>query len=284
MKEDKTYTYDALSPGGERDKFYTFEGKTAKIRSRILDEARIKVFQDMDDDKNAESTRRASERAIFYYISTGDIIKISQMLEQTSKDETNVNTGNDSIVGDISEDARLQALSIMISGVTLCTRAAIDGGLPETVAYDLSDSYIHHALEITNHRQIMNLISCAVYDFTYEVYKYKYRDCSSLVKKCCEYISRHLHDEITLKTLSELTGKSANYISDSFYKDLNIRPTPYIRKLKLDYACHVLEVADLSISAVSDLLAFPSTSSFITYFKAEYGLTPLQYRYRVLSK
>lgn len=99
-----------------------------------------------------------------------------------------------------------------------------------------------------------------------------------LIRKCCEYINRHLHDEITLKILAGITGRSANYISDLFYKELGIRPTEYIRKTKLGYACHVLEIANLSVSAISDLLAFPSASSFISYFKAEYGVTPLQYK------
>jgi len=270
MAKIKDFTYDALAAGPERDRFADFDSEIAQIRNRILEDTRVKVFQEMDDDLEQTATRRSTEKAFFYYISSGDIVKVGELLQHMEKNEQKV--------GDISEDALKQEQSMFISAVTLFTRAALDGGLPETIAYSLSDAYIHTVLDMKEPSKITKLIFGAFYDFTYEVHRYKYRDCSSLVRKCCEYINRHLHDEITLKTLSDLTGKSANYISDSFQKDLQIRPTLYIRKLKLDYAKHVLEVADLSVAAISDLLAFPSTSSFITYFKEEFGVTPLQFK------
>lgn len=269
MTDIKDFTYDALMLGKERERYYSFAPKIEKIRNGVIEDARLKVFYEMDHETGEKVTRRASEKAMFYYVSTGDIVKISEIIAHADANQR---------YGDISENARMQALSILISAVTLFTRAAVDGGLPETIAYSLSDAFIHSALSMERADEIMTLASCALYDFTFEVNRYRYRDCTQLVRKCCEYISRHLHDEITLKTLTEYTGKTANYISDSFYKDLKVRPTVYIRKLKLDYAKNILEVAELSVAAVSDLLAFPSTSAFITYFKEEFGVTPLQYR------
>ena len=274
MVELKNYTYDALSGGLERDRFFSFDENTIKLRNRILKEARKKVFVEMDDERFSKSTRRAYEKAMTYYISSGDIVKISSTLNGSLIH----NSSEEVPVGDISENQYFQTLSLFISAVTICTRAAVDGGLPELIAYNLSDAYIHEALEIKSPKQIDNLSRAMVYDFTYEVYKYKYRNTSLMVRKCCEYISRHLHDEITMKTLCQLTGKSANYISDCFFKEMKIRPTVYIRKMKLDYACQVIDTADISVSALADLLAFPSTSSFITYFRQEYGKTPLQYK------
>jgi len=273
-------TYDALVNGPERDRFVKFSGECAKIRSAILEDAAKKIFYERDDDVHSMQTRRNYEKASIYYISTGDIVKISEMIHAAS-----VNPGGEReieakgvIIGDLSENAIIQAQGIFISAVTLCTRAAVDGGLPEIVAYNLSDAYIHKALEIRDSKKISELTGCMVYDFTYEVYSYKYRDCSLLVRKCCEYISRHLHEAITMKTLSELTGRSENYISDMFFKDIHERPTAYIRNTKLIYAKHVLETADIPVAAISDLLAFPSASSFITYFREAFGMTPFQYR------
>lgn len=263
------FTYGVLTQGQDRDKFCTFSPVINSYRKKVLTDARNKVFSDMDQEEE-NTARRATEKAVFYYVSNGDIVKISEMIEARYVGNTKF--------GDISEIASLQALSLAISAVTLYTRAAVDGGLPEQIAYNLSDAYIHTLLEIKDAETITDMIYTIMYDFTYEVYRYKYRDCSALVRKCCEYISRHLHDEISLKTLGEITGKSPNYISDSFYREMGIRPTLYIRRLKLDYARSVIEAADLSVSAISDLLAFPSSSSFITYFREAYGMTPLQYR------
>lgn len=268
VKNIKDFTYDALSEGPERNRYVSFDTDILELRNQVLNSTRAKVFQDMDMDNAAN--RRTSEKAFFYYISTGDIVRVGELIRGDAT--------QDQQVGDISENALFQEMSMFISAITLFTRAALDGGLPETIAYNLSDAYIHAVLELKDPSKITKFIFAAFYDFTYEVHCYKYRDCSPVVKKCCEYINRHLHDEISLDTLSELTGRSNNYISDSFFRDLQVRPTVYIRKLKLDYARHVLETADLSVAAISDLLAFPSTSSFIAYFKEEYGLTPLQFK------
>ena len=81
--------------------------------------------------------------------------------------------------------------------------------------------------------------------------------------------------------MEKCTGKSAGYISKIFQDEMGMRPIAYIRKEKLDYAIHALELTDFSVSAISDLLSFPSTSAFIKYFKEEYGCTPLEYKNRI---
>ena len=248
------------------------------IRSKIMKDYGQAIFLEMDNEKTAYSTRRAQEKAILHYISTGDILKISALLDLSEKKKQGKVTTDSMTVGAMSDIPKLQALGLLISGITLYTRAAIDGGLPEHMAYALSDSYIKNSITLNNITEINEITNCALFDFTNEVYKYKYKDCSLLIRTCCEYITRHLHDEITLSTLSTLTHKSANYISDSFYKELGIRPTEFIRNQKLDYAKSTLEIADLSITALSDLLSFPSPSAFIAYFKKRYEVTPMEYK------
>jgi len=276
--EQGKYGFSVLSTSRDRDSYYSFDSSINGIRNKILNDARLKVYMEMDSDDDIKITRRASEKAFFYYVSTGNIAKISEILHQFERGEEMDETASYLRVGEISESAEKQAMGMFISAVTLYTRAAVDGGLPESVAYNLSDAYIYQTLHVTDPEIIKKLTVSALYDFTYEVYMYKYKDCSPMVKKCCEYISGHLHDPVTMKNLAELTGKSPNYISDCFEKELHIRPITYIRKLKLDYARHVLDAADLSVSLISDLLSFSSTSSFITYFREEFGMTPLQYK------
>jgi len=277
-KKIEDITYDPFGDSHDRDRLYSFKGEINDIRKKILRDASTKMFIEMDSDANPGISRRNYEKAAVYYISTGDIFKITELISEAEKILENRMENESVPVGELSENTLIQEQSLFISSVTICTRAAVDGGLPEIIAYNLSDAYIQNALKLREYKKITELSRCMVFDFTYEVYKYKYRNCSILVRKCCDYINRHLHEPITLKTLSELTNKSANYISDLFYKDIKYRPTVYIRKLKLNYARHILESTDLSVSSVSDLLAFPSTSSFISYFKDEFGETPLMFK------
>ncbi len=252
------------------------------------------LFLSKDTPGPDNGTRRIQEKALYYYVSSGDIIRIDELVSDAieNSDQRQAIKYNDfgkspvigaDSVGDVSESPILFAKYLLIANVTLATRAAIDGGLPEDVAYAMSDGYLRYMDKINDIEKINLLSSKALRDFTYAVHDYAYKNCGPLTKNCCEYIQRHLHDNITMETLAEVCHRSPNYISDVFAKELGIRPMQFIRNRKLEYARAILDTTELSVSAISDLLAFPSTSSFISYFKKKYGATPLKYKSRVSS-
>lgn len=253
-----------------------------QVRRQIQEGIRKQLFIETNSDGEAMATKRLGEKAFLYYISSGNVKMIKQFLLKR-KDKNFFDPVDDANVGEVSDNPLEQAISMFVSGITLATRAAIEGGLPEHIAYALSDNYIKYSLPIHDIQMLNDLQDCAVYDFTQQVHQYKYRNCGPIVKKCCEYIERNIHSKITLTELSQLTHKSQGYISECFFNDLKIRPTEYIRKEKLEYATKILHMSDISVSAISDLLAFPSTSAFIQYFKKMYGCTPIEYRNSALD-
>jgi AraC-like DNA-binding protein len=252
------------------------------------------IFMSNDTPGPDNGTRRIQEKAIYYYVAAGDVVRIDEVVSTAFDNIVKTKTtviepytkgafaGPDT-VGDVSESPLLFAKYLLIANVTLATRAAIDGGLPEHIAYAISDGYLRYMDKINDIMKINLLSNKALRDFTYAVHDYALKECGPITKSCCEYILRHLHDNITMKTLSQISHRSANYISDTFAKELGMRPMTFIRSRKLEYARTLIETTSLSVSAISDLLAFPSTSSFITYFKKEYGLTPLQYKSKDVS-
>lgn len=241
-----------------------------------------RLFYDQEE-ATFEKNRQMREHAIMYYISKGDVVQIQRILEsgtmRYTKDIDHVEE-DAAPVGDLSDSPYEQALGILISAITLYTRAAVNGGLPENIAYSLSDVYINHAFLIRDPVRIAEMMQYALYDFTYEVNKYIYRDCSAATKTCCEYIQRHLHSKITLEDLAKVCHKSPNYVSDLFSKELGQRPMEFVRQQKLAYARNILETTEVSVNALAYLLAFPSPSAFITRFKEQYGITPFQYQKR----
>ena len=253
----------------------------AELHDNIIKAFNHQLFMETEGEGTPISYKRISEKTIEYYITTGNVEKISSLINTYYVSSNHYNPGLFSDVGELSENPLLQARSMFICGITLYTRAAISGGLTEHVAYALSDNYIKYCLPITDISKINQLQDCALYDFTAQVRDSKYRKYGLHLRKCLEYISRHLHDKITLSNLEKCTGKSAGYISKIFQDEMGMRPIAYIRKEKLNYAIHALELTDFSVSALSDLLAFPSTSAFIKYFKEEYGCTPLEYKNRI---
>jgi transcriptional regulator GlxA family with amidase domain len=183
-------------------------------------------------------------------------------------------------VGYLSDSPLRQARYLFVSAITIYTRAAMDGGVPEEIAYNISDSYIQAADQLTDPDEITLLSVHAMREFTQEVADCNYRSCSPAVRTCCAYIQAHLHDPITLQDLADACRRSRNYVSDLFEKELHQRPMQYIRTQKLQAACNLLETTDLPVADIATTLAFPSHSSFSRYFAAHYGMTPLTYRRR----
>ena len=181
-------------------------------------------------------------------------------------------------VGTLSEDRLRQAIYLCISGITLITRAAIDGGVPEHLAFAISDCFIREITTQKDEAVIESLMSLCTITFTENVFRFRHGDCSFITRDCCEYIQRHLHDPLTVNDLAKAMHRSPGYLSSLFVKELGIRPTAYIRKQKLEYAAMLLENTRLSVYHISELLSFPSASAFIRYFKEEYGCTPALWR------
>ncbi|WP_026492223.1 MULTISPECIES: helix-turn-helix transcriptional regulator [unclassified Butyrivibrio] len=260
------------------DKRFKVDKSVEKIRNSIIKGFEEQVFFETEGLGDPVSYKRAAEKSLMYYISSGDIAKVISLINSFDPTENHYQPGEFNDIGEVSENPFLQAISMFVSGITLYTRAALDGGLPDHIAYSLSDNYIKYGLMVTSIPKLNHLQNCALYDFTYQVHNYKYRNCGLYVKKCCEYIYRHLHTKITLSDLAAIVGKSEGYVSKIFEQELSVRPTVFIRDRKIEYAAHALEITDISVAALSDLLSFPSTSAFITYFKQKYGCTPLEYK------
>lgn len=262
------------SPNGS----YQPPAEIAELRAAILKDYSAQVFYESEGQGTPVSYKYASEKALTYYITSGNISKIQAIIQEMNPSKNRYDPAYFVDIGLLSDNPLQQATSMYVCGITIYTRAAIDGGLPEHMAYALSDNYIRHGLRLTNIEELYSIQNCAIYDFTNQVYQYKYRNCGLHVKKCCEYILRHLHEKITLEDLSEVTNKSTGYISKKFEDELGMRPTIFIRNQKLEYAAQALKATSVPVTALSDLLAFPSPSAFIGYFKEKYNMTPLEYR------
>lgn len=276
----------------------TQERAVEAAKKRIFQDLKEQIYMEEEENPSPMATRRAREKALLHYIQAGDVAKIRAMAEnqpahssafqlRTPREDPKSASGIDDAggeavqVGTLSEDRLRQAIYLCISGITLFTRAAIDGGVPEHLAFSTSDCFIR---EITNQKDedvIESLMNLCMITFTEDVFRFRHGNCSFLTRDCCEYIQRHLHDPLSLKDLAGAMHRSPGYLSSLFVKELGIRPTAYIRKQKLGYAAMLLENTRLSVYHISELLAFPSASAFIRYFREEYGCTPALWRDRM---
>ena len=181
---------------------------------------------------------------------------------------------------DLAEERLRQAQIIMISFTTQVTRAAMDAGVPENLAYAMSDSYIQTSESCTCVEQIQKLQTRAIRDFANAVKHRKLSPAfSRSVRKAINYIQSHVQDKITLKELGELSGLSTGRFSHLFREETGLSPMAYVRQEKIDTAKNMLLYTDYSVSEISTILCFSSESHFIKIFRQTTGLSPGKYRH-----
>lgn len=222
------------------------------------------------------TNRRSGERRILALISSGAVT----LLEERMRQPSNLNERLD--LGRLSEDPLTHSKYMGVIMTSLACRAAIDGGLPEHIAFNLSDTYIRKFDTMKNPGDVNALIYEVMIESCKAVRDYQHAKLSPPVRKCCEYFYVKLHSTVSLEELSQICYLSPNYISELFRKELGMGAIAYFQKKKLEFSRYLLRHTDLPISDIAATLAYPSHSHFTQRFKQTFGITPSQYREQMI--
>ena len=93
-----------------------------------------------------------------------------------------------------------------------------------------------------------------------------------------DYMSRHYSKNITLDSLSELSGLNKYYLTRIFSKSYGISPINYLLERRILQAEELLKTTDMTISQISDSVGFSTANYFSQSFKRCTGMTPISYR------
>lgn len=179
----------------------------------------------------------------------------------------------------LSDNDKEQALFNLIACTTLVTRYAIEGGLDQSLAYNLSDYYIRKAKKCTNTGDTKALLFSMSMDFSTRVASVRQsRNFSYPVAAACEYIFSNLHYNISLRDMAASLNRSEGYLSTVFKKETGMTVMEFIRRERLKEACSLLCHTAKSCQEIASSLSFSSQSYFSKLFRREYGMTPLEYR------
>ena len=100
------------------------------------------------------------------------------------------------------------------------------------------------------------------------------------VKLMMVYIHEHYGDKLTVIDIANATYISERECYRSFQTVMHMTPTEYIRKYRLQVACHMLIDTDETITMISQSCGFGSSSFFGKVFRETMHMTPLEYRNR----
>ena len=245
----------------------------SELRQKINKEYYEKVYTSKEE--GIFNSNYEVEKKLFQYIETGNRKGL----------ETFFNQVQNATPGIIADNNLRQAKNTFIATVTLAVRAAMKGGLTPCIAYQLSDTYIQQAEQLTDINDIYFLMSHALYDYTI-------RTANSLIPpntdnallKVIEYVRENSNTTITVADAAKYVNFNRSYLSRKFKKEFGFDLSKFIMRCKLEEAKELLVYSDKSISEISNFLCFSSQSHFQKAFKNQYDITPQNFRKSALQQ
>lgn len=211
------------------------------------------------------------EKNMLEAVRLGDMIRAKYWMEQ-------IDTGKS---GKLSENPFRQEQVMFVAFITLVTRAILEGGVKEDIAYAMSDSYIQTAGKCTTISQIKKLKDRAMKDFVNAVRSQKQSvPYSKSIRKSIQYMRSHLQEKLTVKELAEAANLSVSRFSHLFSEETGMSPMAYFRMEKIESAREMLKDSEYTVYEIATILGFSSESHFIKAFREQLNVTPGEYRRR----
>ena len=100
-----------------------------------------------------------------------------------------------------------------------------------------------------------------------------------LMKKAIETVEQHMGDsDFSVVQLGEALGISRNNLYKKLMAITGMGPSDFIRTLRLKRACQLLRKSQMQVAEIAYTVGYNSPKVFSQSFKAEYGMTPSEYK------
>ncbi len=178
-----------------------------------------------------------------------------------------------------SNDSIRTAKNNCIALLILVSRAAIDGGLNPNMAYTLCDYYAQRIEDTNSVSETSIICRTLLEDYTQRVRDLKEHDeLSHAIYNCCDYISSHITDDLSIEFLASKAGYTEYYFSRKFKKEIGLSISEYIKREKIKKAQILLSSTNMDIVEISAELGFSSRNYFSDTFQKITGCSPAKYR------
>lgn len=104
------------------------------------------------------------------------------------------------------------------------------------------------------------------------------------LEQLTRYIDSHLESDLCLDALAREVHYSPSYLSRAFKQQTGEALSAYVKSARIDRAKTLLANTDYQVQEIAELVGMPKINTFGTVFKSVTGLSPTQYRARMLRE
>ncbi|MFP3888966.1 helix-turn-helix domain-containing protein [uncultured Ralstonia sp.] len=100
----------------------------------------------------------------------------------------------------------------------------------------------------------------------------------SVVLRARRYLQQHLHEPFDLGKLAAAASTSERTLLRHFTKTVGTSPLQLLHRLRVERACHLLEVSTLSLTAIAEQCGYQDMSAFRRLIRRHTGRPPGEHR------
>lgn len=99
------------------------------------------------------------------------------------------------------------------------------------------------------------------------------------IRLCCEYIDKHLHEELSLQSAARMCHISPEHLTRQFKREKGLSFYQYVLQQRVAETKRMLQnCPEMSLTEIAYAAGFSSAAQFSRVFKSAAGLLPSQYR------
>ena len=235
-------------------------------------------------DENTDAIRNVSKEHLGVWAAEQDLLNAIRTGNSDYRKAFNKSSNLSYGIKITTADALQAAKYNLITLITLCSRAAIEGGLSPALSYNLCDYYSQRVIDAGTISETSSLANILIGDYIRRVQELHIQNnISKTVQSCCDYIRTHIGEKFTIDFLAARAGYTEYYFSRKFKQETGMSLSDFIKQEKIRKAELLLSTTTMSIQDISTELSFNSRSYFSEVFQKVTGESPGEYRKRHLK-
>lgn len=184
----------------------------------------------------------------------------------------------------LAKDPLRSVKNSMIGSIAFLARAAIQAGVTANDAFALSDALTQKVEEMSSRSAVLAFEEKLLLQFIALVRQRLEASYTAPVIRVMHYLENHLDGKISLDDAAAYAGVHPAYLSARFKQEVGMNFTAYIALRKIQESSYFVRHTGYSVSQIASLYGFSSQSYYITTFKRVMGITPMEYRRRLLAE
>lgn len=105
-------------------------------------------------------------------------------------------------------------------------------------------------------------------------------DIAKKIEQSIAYMAQHLNEPLPVAALAAKASLSSSHYFALFKRQTGCAPMRYFTRLRLQYACHLLDTTSSPVKAIADALGYKDQFYFSRVFKSVNHMAPSEYRLR----